>query len=164
MYRIRKWVSLILLFCPWHLFALQNDRAEKVYIVADSSIYNYKTGVNLFEGHVQVKQGTTHLTADRLITKSNEQHKVQEAIAYGLNQPADYWTQPKTNEPVLHAKAHIIKFYPVQAQLTLQGDVVITQGENSFQGQLILYNMKDKIITVPASNSGHSVLIFNPDK
>jgi lipopolysaccharide export system protein LptA len=60
--------------------ALQTDKHEKVFIAADSTTYNYKTGVNIFEGHVKIDQGTTHITADKLITKTNEQHKIKEAL------------------------------------------------------------------------------------
>lgn len=144
--------------------ALDSDSLEKVYIVADSTIYNYKTGINTFEGHVKVDQGTTHLTADRLITKNNSQHKIQEVIAYGLHELAHYWTVPKTNDPEVHAHANIIKFYPMNSNTILEQNVTVTQGENSFQGQLIIYNRNDQTITVPASQNGRAVLVYNPEK
>lgn len=167
MFRIRNvdyLVSLFLAFLPTTLFALPTDNMQKVYIVADSTTYNYKNGINVFEGHVKIDQGTTHITADKLITKSNAQHKIEEAIAYGYQELAHYWTLPKEGEPEMHAKAKIIKYYPIQANITLQQEVYVTQGENSFQGNLIHYNSKDQTVTVPASTSGHAVLVYNPDK
>ncbi len=146
------------------VFALENDRKEKVYFVADSGIYNYKTGINIYEGHVKVDQGSTHLTADRLITKNNKQHKMQEAIAYGLQEKAHYWTLPNTKEPEMHAWAKIIKFYPIESNATLEQDVFIRQGDNHFQGQLIHYNSKEQTISVPASKNNRAVLVYNPDK
>lgn len=143
--------------------ALPKDRFEKMQIQADSSTYNYKTGDRYFEGHVKVDQGTTHLTADRLITKNNPQHKMQEAIAYGLKNLAHYWTLPKENDPLLYAEAKIIKLYPIQSQVTLEQNVLITQEENSFKGELITYNMQDQLIIVPANKKGRAVLIYNPD-
>ena len=153
----------MMLCYPLLTFALSGDNTEKIYIVADSTLYNYKTGTNTFEGNVKVDQGTTHITADRLITKNNSQHKIQEAIAYGIQQPAHYWTLPKLNDPEMHAHAMIIKFYPIASNVTLEQKVTITQGENSFQGELILYNMQDQTITVPASKEGRAVLVYNPD-
>lgn len=146
------------------LYALQEDSKEKIYIVADSTIYNYKTGVNIFIGNVKVDQGTTHIRADKLITKNNTQHKIHEAIAYGLKDLAHYWTLPKLGDPETHARAKVIKFYPIESNVTLEQNVVVVQGKNSFQGELILYNRGDQTITVPASKNGRAVLIYNPDE
>lgn len=146
------------------IYALPSDNKEKVYIIADTTNYNYKTGVTQYDGHVKVDQGTTHITADRLITKNNNAHKMQEATAYGLTELAHYWTQPKQNEPEVHAHASIIRFYPSESNVTLEREVLVTQGENSFQGQLIHYNSIDQTITVPASKNGRAILVYNPDK
>lgn len=158
-----KYLHVILLICTLPVFALQEDNKEKVYIIADSTNYNYKTGYTVYEGHVKVDQGTTHVTADRLTTKTNTQHKIKEAIAYGLQNLAHYWTLSKMGDPEMHANAKIIKFYPSESNVTLEQEVVVTQGENSFQGQLILYNRNDQTVLVPASNKGRAVLVYNPD-
>lgn len=168
MYPVLKgiWFTLFVLFIayPIFVFALQEDSKEKVYIVADTTIYNYRTGVKIFEGNVKVDQGTTHITADKLVTKNNSQHKIQEAIAYGVNQLAHYRTVPKLGEPEVHAKSKIIKFYPIESNVTLEQNVIVTQGDNSFQGEVIIYNGSDQTITVPASKNGRAVLVYNPDK
>ena len=89
MYRVLKKITLrglliYLLSFSLLCFALQGDNKEKIHIQSDSTIYNYKTGVKIFEGNVKVDQGSTHITADRLVTKDNHQHQIQEAIAYAL--------------------------------------------------------------------------------
>ena len=124
-------------------YALREDNKEKIHIRADSTIYNYKNGITVFEGNVKVDQGSTHMTADRLITKANEQHKIKETIAYGLHQLAHYWTLPKLGEKEIHAHAKIIKFYPIESNIVLEQNVVVTQGENSFQGELVPYKRND---------------------
>ena len=146
-------------------FALQQDFKEKIHIVSNSTIYDYKSGKNVFEGDVKVDQGTTHITCAKLVTKTNAQHQLQEAIAYGDDrQPAHYWTTPKLGDRVVNATANIIKYYPIDGNIILQNNVYVTQGENSFQGELILYNMSNQVITVPASNNGRAVLVYNPDE
>lgn len=164
MYQALKIAFYIFTFTCLNTYALPTDKQQKVHIVADSTNYNYKTGVNVFEGHVKVDQGTTHITAQKLVTKNNSQHKIQEAIAYGLDGLAHYWTLAKIGEPNIHAKAKIIKFYPQQSNVTLERNVIVTQGENHFHGEIILYNREDQTITVPASPSGRAVLVYNPDK
>ena len=172
MYRVRKWITCLTLtlitaftfFYAASALALGSDSKEKLYIISDSTIYNYKTGVNIYEGHVKVDQGSSHITADRLVTKNNSQHKLQEAIAYGMEQLAHYWTIPEAGKQDVHAHAKIIKFYPLTSNVTLEKNVIVTQGENSFQGELILYNKSDQTITVPASQQGRAVLVYDPNK
>jgi len=168
MFRIPNLTSMLLVVFFFGLsattFALPGDNQQKVYIVADTTTYNYKSGVNIFEGHVKVDQGSTHITADRLVTKSNAQHKMQEAIAYGTTELAHYWMLPKEGDPEIHAHARIIKFYPLDSNATLEQDVVVTQGDNSFHGQLILYNSKDQTIIVPPAKDARSILVYDPDK
>lgn len=164
----QKAIVMFYLFCalinPLQLNALTINAKEKVNIAADSVVYNYKTGFNQYEGHVKVDQGNAHLTAERLITRSNNQHQMHEAIAYGLNEKAHYWTKLKTNEPEIHAEARIIKFYPLSSNIVLEKDVSITRGENHFQGELILYNQAEQTITVPPTKNGRAVIVYNPDK
>lgn len=146
------------------LYALQEDNKQKVLIKGDSALLNYKTGVNIFKGNVIVDQGTTHVTADRLVTKNNNQHKIREAIAYGISKPAHYWTLPKLGDHELHAHAKVIKFYPIDSKVTLEQKAIVTQGDNSFQGEIIFYNMGDQTVNVPATKGGRAVMIFDPDK
>lgn len=155
---------LILIFISTFAYALPSDRLQTIHITADSSKYNYKTGINEFIGNVKADQGSTHLTADRLITKANSKHKIQEIIAYGINQRAHFWTKPKLTDPDMHAQANIIKFYPQLSNISLEQTVQVKQGENSFQGDLIHYNSIDQTITVPKLDKSRALIIYNPNK
>jgi len=146
------------------LFALQNDDQQVMHINSDGSTFNYKTGTHIYEGNVKIDQGTTHLTADRVVTMNNNKHKIEQAIAFGFTQLAEYTTQPKPGDPLLHAKAKIIKFFPAKSIVYLEGDVVVTQGKNSFQGPVIVYNMKDQIVTAPPSKTGRATIIIDPNQ
>lgn len=156
------WCALIAYASP--SYALPDDQFKTLNIISDKWVYDYKKGTHLYEGNVIVNQGSTHLTADRLIAKINQQHKIDEAIAYGFQTQAHYWTIPNPGEPMVHARAKIIRFYPVKSMVSLQGEVSVIQGENRFQGERIFYNMKDKIITVPPSKNSRSVLTYHPTK
>jgi lipopolysaccharide export system protein LptA len=162
MSRILKLFLICIL--PLNAFALQNDAKETVHITASSATYNYKTGVDVYEGNVKVDQGTTHITADRLVTKKNSEHKIAEAIAYGNRRSAHFWTLPNQDEPEIHAHAKIIKFYPIKSDAMLEKNVLVTQGSNSFTGEIVQYNNSEQTITVPASKNSHAVIVYNPDK
>lgn len=158
--------ALLALFCLLTMsqtFALPEDAHQKLFITADYSIYNYKTGEKIFTGNVKMDQGTTHVTADRLVVKNNNLHKIQEATAYGETTLAHYWTTPKADDKELHAESKVIKYYPITSNVVLEQNVVVTQGDNVFQGELIIYNMNDQIVTVPPSKNARAQLVYNPE-
>lgn len=156
-------IAVTIFALSFSAYALPEDSKEMLHIKADNTIYNYKKGINYFEGNVIIDQGTTHVTADRLTTKANEKHQIQEAIAYGVKELAHFWTTPTQGEQVVNAHAKIIKFYPITSNATLQGEVHVTQGENNFQGQLIHYNMNEQTIIVPETKNGRAVIVYNPE-
>jgi lipopolysaccharide export system protein LptA len=153
----------VFLFFP-NVFALPNDREQLMHINAASYELNYKTGIDIYEGNVKVDQGTTHLSADRLVTEKNKERKIVSAVAYGTEQLAEFTTIPKEGEEIFHAKAKVIKFYPEESMVTLEDDVIVTQGENSFHGPIIIYNMKDQIVSTPASKNGRATIVIDAKK
>jgi lipopolysaccharide export system protein LptA len=142
--------------------ALPDDIKEMMHINAAASQFNYKTGESIYEGNVKIDQGTTHITADRVITHNNKQHKIEEAIAYGLTQPAVYITIPKMNDELLKATADIIKFYPAQSKVIFENNVIVHQGENSFNGPVIIYNINDQLVSAPPSIGGRATIMIKP--
>lgn len=166
MLRSTRLISIFILFtCCYAVtaFALKSDNIEKIYIMGDYAMLNYKTGIHTFEGHVKVDQGTTHVLADRIQTTNNHHHEIKEVTAYGLENLAHYWTLPKVGDAEIHAHAKIIKFYPLSSNATLEQHAIVIQGNNSFRGEQILYNMNDETITIPASKKGRAVLIYDPE-
>jgi len=144
--------------------ALPEDSKQMINVISDSYEFNYKTGTDIYEGHVQVDQGSTHLIADRLVTQKNDQHKMVSAIAYGITKLAEYHTVPKQGDLVLIAKAKVIKYYPGTATIVLQDQVLVTQGENSFHGPYIVYNIKDQTVSAPPSKQGRAHIVIGPNK
>jgi len=157
---------LLLLCCLISLnsFALTSDTSQPMHIVSDSSSFNYRTGVSQYDGHVQITQGSAKLNADRVITHNNSKHKISEAIAYGFQQPAEYWTKLKKDDPLLHAIAKTIHFYPQKSLIILEGDAKVIQGQNTFVGPIAIYNMKNQTVTAPPSKLGRATIVINPDK
>ena len=156
--------AVVIFTAPVRVFALPDDSQQALHIASDSLLVDYKTGVHTYEGNVKIDQGSTHLTADRLVTSSNKQHKLEEGIAYGLTKLAEYTTLPKAGDVLFQAKAKTIKFYPIKSMVYLEGDVVVTQGDNSFQGPIIIYNIKDQVVTAPASQVGRATIVIEPKK
>lgn len=160
---LKNIILLVMLLFSTLAIALPTDDQQPIHINADATQFNYKTGNNSYEGKVKVIQGSTTLNADRVVTQNNSLHKMEEAIAYGLNNLAEYTTIPKPGDALFHAKAKVIKFYPLKSTVVLEGNVVVTQGENSFQGPVIIYNMKDQTVSAPASKGGRATIVIEPN-
>jgi len=162
MVRVLKLCLLILMFLPFSSFAMPEDNQKIIHITASSTEFNYKSGVDVYEGNVIIDQGTTHVKADKLVTTKDQNHHIISAIAYGITHLAEYSTIPKEGDVVLHAKAKRITYYPQTATIILENDVQVTQGKNSFQGPHIIYNMKEQTVSAPASKNGRATIVIEP--
>jgi lipopolysaccharide export system protein LptA len=160
MFRVNFLWIIICFLLPTVTLSLPEDSQQPMHITSDSSLFNYKTGQDIYEGNVRIDQGTSHLTADRVVTQKDKQHKMVSAIATGIKTVATYTTIPKPGDLVMHAEAKIITFYPPTSTVVLENDVVVTQGENNFHGQHIIYNMKDQIVAAPASKNGRATIVI----
>jgi len=164
MYQMRKWIYIFMLSgIASYALALPNDTTQTMHIVADASSFNYHTGMSQYDGNVHITQGAAQLTADRLITHNNSSHKIQEAIAYGFQHQAEYWTRLKANDPLLHAIADVIHFYPQKSLVILEGNAKVVQGDNTFDGPVIIYNIQKQTVTAPPSKLGRATVVINPD-
>src|SRR5689334_22287343 len=97
-------VALVSLCSRWMIGteSFAAPKPEPIHIQADGGSFNYKTGVRVLTGHVKAVQGEMHLHAHQLIVKENNQHSIQEILAYGdSSERAHYWTTNKQN-PELH--------------------------------------------------------------
>lgn len=160
-HRFKYFLILLVYLISSYTYALANDSEQPMKIVADATLFNYKSGIDTYEGNVKVDQGTTHLTADKLITERNDHHKIVSVVAYGKQRLAELTTLPSIGAELLHAKARIIKFYPSTSMLILENNVAVIQGENNFYGSMIVYNMKDQMVAAPASKNGRATIIIN---
>jgi len=164
MFRALNILFALIFFLPADIFALSTDAMQNMHIIADSTLFNYKSGFNTYDGNVRIDQGSTRLNADRVTTQNDAHHKMQEATAYGFKKPAHYWTTPKEGDLTFNAQATIIKFYPIKSLVVLEGNVVVTQGNNSFHGPIMYYNIKDQTVTSPQNKNGHATIIIEPDQ
>ena len=162
MRQLLKSISILVFMLPLTVTALPSDTEQKMHITADSTLFDYKRGFNTYEGNVQIVQGKTRLTADKVTTQADSHHKIDEAIAYGTTRPAHYWTLPKEGDTLFHAEAKIIKFYPIKSTVVLEDTVTVTQGDNSFHGSIIIYNIKNQTVSAPATTKGRATIIIEP--
>lgn len=160
----REWLFIGLIALAWHhsTLALSTDEQQPMRIVADTVQIDHETGTNVYHKHVQVDQGTTHLTAELMVTHNNNRDRIQEIIATG-NQ-AIYRTMVDMKKPELVAIADTIKYYPSENKVLLLGKAKVIQGDNVFTGPVIEYNTKLQTVISQANKLERTSVIINPNK
>lgn len=161
----RHLIFLLCLLCTSVAFALNTDKDQPVFVEADATTLNHKTGINTYRGHVKLTQGTTVITGAVITTYANQHNQIEKAIAIGSkNILASYQTTTDQQKPPFIAVGDTINYYPECARVELVGNARATQGENSFAGPQINYDMKQKIVITPASNKGRTKIIILPSE
>ncbi len=166
-YFITRIITFLLIFYSFssNSLALPNDQNKVAYINADQAMLNRKIGINIFTGHVKFDQGTTHVSANKIVTYSNKQRKVTKMIAYGdPHHLAHYQTVPKLHQKPLDAWAVVIKYFPKQRVAYLIKDAVAIQKPNTFKGPIIRYDMTNQVVQSYAQKAHHTTIILHPDQ
>lgn len=160
--KIKKYCFFAIIFLPITIMALPTDKSQPVNVHADSADLNQKTGINIFNGHVTVIQGTTQITADKLTTYSDAKRQITKAIAIGT--PANYQTVPKAGQAIFQASANTIEYMPAKHQVILIGNGTLQQNGNILQSDYIIYNeLTQQLITKPYKNS-RTTITLEPQK
>lgn len=146
---------------------LPGDKNAKAYIVANSAEINKTSGISIFTGDVKIDHGSTHVTADKVTTYTDQNNHVVKAIALGLNgNLATYQTLNDPKKPPLVAKAQTIQYFPPQHYVILIGNAVVTQGKDSISGQHLEYDLTKKLLLTKTNigeTTGRTQIIIQPD-
>lgn len=165
---INRWLGWILqlglLLNPLSALALASDNNQPAHFLADQFQYNQKTNKTVFIGHVQMSQGSTHLSADQLTVYRDKDGKVTKTIAVSLSdQLAHYTTLPDNSDEVLDAVGKTIEYYPQIKKAIIKGSGVVTQGPNHFSGSFITYDIvKQQVISLPMAADEQTILVLQP--
>src|SRR3990167_1372613 len=159
MWRMLRRASL-LLFIASRMLANDVDKQQPLFIVADEVLMNTHTHITIYTGHVHAQQGTSHLTADKVITFKSNQNKMQKIIAYGKQ--AKYNTLPNDSKDPLYASADVLIFKPNENMIQLRGNGVLTQAQRKLTGEKIYYNTAAQTLYSAQHESSRTTIIIPP--
>ncbi|PXX89879.1 lipopolysaccharide transport periplasmic protein LptA [Marinobacter vulgaris] len=134
---------LLVLFAPASQgFDLESD--APIRVKADSARLDDGQGIATYTGAVDMTQGQTNLTADKVVLYQDETG-VTRIEATG--RPAHY-RQPATEEQgETDARALSITWSASEERVTFEREAVIEQDGNLFRGDVIHYNSAERIVT-----------------
>lgn len=145
--------ALALLCAPVaHGFNLDSDTPIK--ITANSARLDDTSGTATYTGDVEVTQGETRLTADRVVLYRNAEG-ISQMEAEG--NPAHYREPSRSGEGMTDARALEITWSAEESLVVFDGEAFIEQGPNEFRGYRILYDTLDRVVTAqgnPGSDNG----------
>lgn len=144
---LNSFLLLGLTLLPIMTFALATDEQQSIDLQADSVSINHKTGVGVYRGHVQLTRGTTVVKGDLMVVQFDRENKLEKAAITG--KPASYQTLTDPEKPMLILIGHTINYYPERGFAEVVGDAKVTQGNNSFAGPKINFDIKNKIVNTP---------------
>lgn len=147
---------------PAAAFDLDSDKP--ITVSADSARLDDGKGIATYSGAVELAQGTTRLTAERVVLYRS---------AEGLNRieasgsPARYQQLVTTGEGETVAKAKNITWSATDNKLTFEREAVIEQNGNVFRGDIIHYDTEQRVVTAKGSadtgsGSGRVEMIIQP--
>ena len=161
MCRISNILLLLLMIIPISSLALSSDQKKTAYLNSDRAHYNRTTHISTYIGHINFKQGTTHLKAEKLVIYDNQNtNKVYKIVAFG--QQAHYSTLPDGKQDMLNAEANTITYYPAKKIAILHGDGEITQDGDKLTGPHIEYNINKQTILVTPAKKNLATIILQP--
>lgn len=158
-------ISFILLTTSLSAYAVDDDKNQPLYVQADTVSIDNKIGQSQYTGNVDVRQGNSHLTADKAVVYLDKNNTIKEAIAYGsASKQAHYETITDPKKPELNAYADTIHMYPQEHLVYLIGHAHVTQGADSYAAPEIQYNSLTQRVFSKQSTQGRTVIVIHPNE
>lgn len=154
-----------------HLAALSSDREQPLHIQADGAEIDESTGISVYRGRVNIEQGSMQILADEVEIHSHKSEVIQ-IIARMLEENvslAHYQQQPEPGEELITAEAREINYFIQEKKLHLTGKARLFQPPNSFQGELLHYDLQRGVVNLKGGSSdgdgdGRINMILKPRK
>jgi len=120
------------------VFSLPEDSQQPILISSNSAVKDDKRGLTIYQGDVDIKQGSLAIKADK-VTIYVVAEEVTKIIAEG--KPASFKQQPEPDKGDVLAKANKIEYRVSQKKITLTTDASLDQDGTSIAGDKINYDM-----------------------
>lgn len=132
--------------------ALDADSEQPMFVEADAAELDDAQSLSLYLGNVEVQQGSMRILADEVLVHHHPNRQPRKIIAIG--QPVHY-RQLMDNDPEeVRARALRMEYETESEEITLIDEAVLTQGEDRFASDRIVYNRITQRLTAGTSARG----------
>lgn len=145
-------------------WALDSDQYQVMHVISNTATYDRNQHTIIYDGAVQMDQGTSHLDGDKVIVyqlPATNTNKIQKVVALG--NPAHYSTLPQPNKARLFVEALKITYDPTSKTVLLEGNGKVTQEGNVFSGPHIWYDMANGVVhSLAAPGKQRTEMVIQP--
>lgn len=143
-------------------FDMESD--QPIRVNADSARLDDGQGIATYTGAVEMTQGQTNLTADKVVLYRDETG-VSRIEATG--QPAHYRQPATEGQGETDARALTITWSAAENRVTFEREAVIEQDGNLFRGDVIHYDSAERVVTAEGAadageGSGRVEMVIQP--
>lgn len=142
--------------------ALPNDREQPIALAADNATFNEKTGIAIYTGNVEIKQGSLLIKAEQISATTDKEGKILTVVATG--KPAHMQQQPSVEKGIATAQAEEITYQARDGLIVLKRNAKLEQDGSSFKSLEIMYSMDKGEIEAKGNTQNRVQLVFPPPK
>lgn len=143
--------------------AERSDRDKPVYIEADSARLDDQQNLAVYEGKVQLSQGTMSLSADRIEVRQDGRG-FSNGVAVG--KPVRFRQKQDGKDEWIEGWAQRIEYDAHAAILKLVGTAQLKKGQDELRGEIITYDAKSERYqargAAPGQPSGRVRAVIQP--
>ncbi|MES2212333.1 MAG: lipopolysaccharide transport periplasmic protein LptA [Pseudomonadota bacterium] len=129
---------------------VQSDRAELFF---EQQVMHYS-------GHVLLVQGDRQIHCERLSLQADHGSHVSSFQADGA--PATFSGDIEQGNPTVFGHANTLVYAPQEGLLTLTGQAVFQQGQDSFSGERLVYDIQRGTVRAVRGTDKKAQLIIQP--
>ena len=125
-------------------FSANPDQSQPIYIESDKARRDDPKGVTIYEGQVEVTQGSLLLKADKVTLYNTQKDGITTIIANGS--PAHYQQKPAPEKTLVKARAKTIEYFVSKERIVLTKNAWMTQDGATFDAAIIEYDIAKEIV------------------
>lgn len=135
--------------------AAQLDSGEPINVKADSAKISDTTGISTYMGNVEITQGDTLLTGEKVVVEAIGQ-KVRKITSEG--HPGTF-RQTREDGEVVYAEAENMVYEVNVNKITLTNNARLTEADNTLSGDRIVFYTDTETISAESSGGNNRVNI-----
>lgn len=150
--KLRGLCAALLLWLPAAAQALPDDHNQPINISADRASINERTGITVYTGNVEIRQGSMLIKGAR-VELHRQGNGVSRIISTGS--PAEFHQQPEADASPTRAYGLRMDYQVNRQEVTITESARVDQGQDSFSGERIVYNMEKAVVNAFGSDDAN---------
>jgi lipopolysaccharide export system protein LptA len=148
---LMPYLVLLLVMLSQTVHALPEDQDQPIYVTADQASMNEITGIAVYTGSVEIRQGTMLMLGSRVEMHRDDSGSISRIISTGS--PAEFHQQASANQPVTKAYGLRMDYRVPTQTVTITENARVLQDADEFTGERIVYDMDKSIVDAFRSES-----------